>query len=130
MQETTLVAKVFIINSEGLILALRRSRTDPIRPRTWDLPGGGVEYGEDPTDAVIRETDEEVGLKIENPQIFSTNTTSGNKYVIRLLYYAYTKDKTIKLSFEHDKYEWVTRDEFSNLDAPDHYKNSARSLPD
>lgn len=31
----------------------------------WTLPGGGIDFGEDPRDAVVRETYEETGLQIE-----------------------------------------------------------------
>ncbi|HUD06232.1 MAG TPA: NUDIX domain-containing protein [Candidatus Saccharimonadales bacterium] len=129
MKDKVIVAKTFVINPKGLILTLRRSNTDPIRPLTWDLPGGEVEYGEDPTEAVIREAMEEVGLKIENPQIFRVKTTNRAKYVIRLLYYVYADSEKIKLSYEHYQYKWVTKEAFSKLDIPEHYLDGLRYLP-
>lgn len=125
-----IVAKAFLINSDGLILTLRRSSTDVIRPLTWDLPGGGVEDNEDPTDAVIRETEEEAGIKLENPQVFRVKTTTKEKYVIRILYYGYVDKSDVTLSFEHDQYKWVTKEEFRSLDTPNHYKDCLDYLPE
>jgi len=31
----------------------------------WDLPGGKIEYGEEPVDALVREVKEEVGIPIK-----------------------------------------------------------------
>ena len=45
-------------------LVTKRSKEEFPYPEYWDIPGGMVEYGELPRDGAIRETFEEVGLKI------------------------------------------------------------------
>jgi 8-oxo-dGTP diphosphatase len=47
----------------GRILLTRASARDD-RPGFWALPGGGVEHGEAPVDAVVRKFAEETGLRI------------------------------------------------------------------
>jgi mutator protein MutT len=46
-------------NERGEILLIRRSDGG-----TWDLPGGAVEPGETPSEALIREAREETGLDV------------------------------------------------------------------
>jgi ADP-ribose pyrophosphatase YjhB (NUDIX family) len=43
------------------ILCCRLAATEP-SPGAWTLPGGGVDFGEDPAAAVLRELEEETGL--------------------------------------------------------------------
>ncbi|MGY0234709.1 NUDIX domain-containing protein [Longispora urticae] len=50
-------------DSAGNILLVRASAT-AANPGSWSLPGGGVDHGEHPEAAVIRETDEETGLAV------------------------------------------------------------------
>lgn len=53
-------AFALIFNEQSEILLCHRGDLD-----LWNLPGGGMEAGETPWDAVIREVEEEVGLVVE-----------------------------------------------------------------
>jgi 8-oxo-dGTP diphosphatase len=48
---------------DDAILLARIGPDDPVAAGRWTLPGGGVELGEAPDDAVIRELAEETGLR-------------------------------------------------------------------
>ena len=52
-------AFAFIFDERARILLCHRRDLD-----LWNLPGGAVESGELPTEAVVRETEEETGLKV------------------------------------------------------------------
>lgn len=58
-------AKLYLLDADGRLLLL--SCTDPARPHvTWlELPGGGVEPGEDPVAATVREVREETGVVLD-----------------------------------------------------------------
>jgi 8-oxo-dGTP pyrophosphatase MutT (NUDIX family) len=49
-----------VVSPEGRVLLLRRAI-----PFLWDLPGGGIEPGESPEQAAVRECREETGYEIE-----------------------------------------------------------------
>ena len=59
---------VIFENEHGQILVLRRHPQDP-EGATWGLVGGQVEPGEDTTETAIRETEEEIGHRIEPSQL-------------------------------------------------------------
>jgi ADP-ribose pyrophosphatase YjhB (NUDIX family) len=49
---------------DGRILLVREAAHGDDKPCEWSLPGGGVEHGEQPLNAVVREYREETGLDI------------------------------------------------------------------
>ena len=57
---TTVVAG--ILDRDGLVLACRR-RGDQEHPGKWEFPGGKVESGETPEEALTRELAEELGIE-------------------------------------------------------------------
>ena len=54
-----IVVKVIIRSESGNVLIAR-----PTYKKTWQLPGGGVDAGESPENAVVREANEELSLTI------------------------------------------------------------------
>ena len=56
-----------VIIKDGKIALIKRGN-EPARGK-WTIPGGLVELAESPEQAVIRETKEETGLDVENPDL-------------------------------------------------------------
>jgi 8-oxo-dGTP diphosphatase len=54
------VAAAFILK-DGKILICQRTRHQP-HPLKWEFPGGKIESGEQPSDALRRELEEELGI--------------------------------------------------------------------
>src|SRR5215472_4339618 len=50
-----------LIMRHGKVLICRRTRHQPM-PLKWEFPGGKIEEGEQPRDALRRELDEELGI--------------------------------------------------------------------
>lgn len=67
-----LAAYAIVLSSRGLLATEFSERTAV--PHTWGLPGGGIDAGENPSQAVIREAVEETGQRIEILQLLDIQT--------------------------------------------------------
>lgn len=103
-----------LISVDGKYLVTKRSENESIYPNYWDIPGGLVEYGELPKDAVIRETKEEVNLDIIPTKVIHEDSNLDKEkdlIFIRLVYLCELNDniKNIKLDEEeHSEYRFIS----------------------
>ena len=115
------IVKTALLDSSQRVLLLKRSVEDDDRPGGWDFPGGGVHEGEDLLHAAAREILEEAGLDIPMNKLklvyagtdFSTAKQNSQN---RPLFIAHVGDvQKVKLSFEHEMYQWYSIDEAISL---------------
>ena len=112
------------VNDKYLIIkrtAIKRGKPNSY-PLYWDIPGGMVEEGELPTDALIRESKEEVNLDIIVKNIIHEDSnldTEKNIVFTRLVYLCEVLNNdisNIKLQLdEHTEFKLITSlDEMSD----------------
>lgn len=122
--------KAFVFRKDGNFLTLRRTDAAPSNPLKWDLPGGDLDFGEDPLESIMREIQEESGLVAKKLAPFGVEAhiTSLGSYWITLAYTAVIAKGKLSISWEHDLYKWVTIDEFLKLSIPKKLRKFAIDL--
>jgi 8-oxo-dGTP diphosphatase len=109
-------AVVGIVVTQGDAVLLLKRRPDDYLPNMWEVPGGHLEAGETVRDAVVRELQEETGLRVlEVGDLVSHFDYDGEEgrtreWNFRVIWRA---DGPIRHP-EHVAMAWVTRDDWVN----------------
>ena len=107
-----------IFTKGDLVLAMRRAPHKPL-PGKWEFPGGKLEEGELPDEALIREIKEELGIDIHNLELFDHSTTILPDWEVELSCYLVQSDVEPTESTDHDHLIWLKREELESLDWSD-----------
>jgi 8-oxo-dGTP diphosphatase len=108
------VAAIFLYKNR--VLAFRRASQKP-QGGLWEFPGGKVEAGEAPIDALKREIFEELGFECVVLRVFDTSETVVEGKIIRLETFVCEAPKPQGLqSQDHDDFRFVSSSEASRLD--------------
>lgn len=107
-----------LIKKEDKYLLIRRGEDDSEDPGCWDLPGGGIDFGEQPFAAAVREAKEEAGIHIEITKILALwGAAYQDKWSIETIVEAKYLSGDVKLSHEHSEFKWVNRQELREIES-------------
>ena len=88
----------------------------------WEFPGGKVENGENPSQALCREIEEELGYMLESdalqPAGFAQERTSDSSTQIVILLYTLVWDGSAVSPLEGGQVGWFRPEEIDKLDKP------------
>ena len=101
-QRFTVTVGAVISDEAGRVLLLHHR----FRPGTgWGMPGGFIELGEQPEDALRRELREEVGLEVQQVELFATRAFKRPNQ-IEIVFRGRALGETDQLSFEIKRVAW------------------------
>ena len=115
MKKHTRIAAYGLLRDNDKILLCRLSPHVYIHAGHWTLPGGGIDFGEDPQDAVVREFVEETGLKVKVERLVAVDSLYDefddfHAHSIRIVYEVSLISGQLRFenSGSTDKCEWLT----------------------
>ena len=93
------------------VLASRRTEP-PALAGLWEFPGGKVEPGEDEVSALVRELDEELGVRAVVGERLGGDLPLGERAVLRVYLARSAEEPQLR---DHDAHRWLTAAELHDV---------------
>ncbi|MBM7414000.1 MULTISPECIES: (deoxy)nucleoside triphosphate pyrophosphohydrolase [Nocardiaceae] len=110
--EPALVVAGALVENGRLLLARRAS--PPELAGLWELPGGKVDPGETPEDALVRELREELGIEVTVGEPVGVDVALSATLTLRA--YAVTRFAGTATALEHEALRWVDAADLRGVD--------------
>jgi len=116
MPEFWVATKSIILHGRKILL-IKRSAYAGGGEGLWEIPGGGMKFGETLHEGLAREIREETGLTVRVGMLLYAMTApvSPERQIVGLTYLSYANDDRVVLSHEHTEYLWATRGQVMEL---------------
>jgi len=98
---------------DGRVLAARRTAPASAAGR-WEFPGGKVEPGETESGSLVREVEEELGVRIRVERWLKGSAQIGEHYLLRVA--LAVLDEGDPVPTEHDELRWLGAAELETVD--------------
>ncbi len=105
-----------ILAKNGSVLVAKRSQSKKIAPGKYHLPGGHVEFGENPSAGVVREFIEEFGLSVIAGDVFRTfSYVIGDVHTVGITFLLTTSNDLQDIRFDKEDNEEIVWAEKTKL---------------
>lgn len=106
-----------VIEADGRVLCMQRGVTRYCyTSHLWEFPGGKIEPGETPEQALHRELIEEMNLDVKVHELLATVTHDYPDFTVTLAAYRCTAGSTTFIMREHAACRWLHWNELETLD--------------
>jgi 8-oxo-dGTP diphosphatase len=117
-----------LIYHEGLYLVGQRKKNDK-HGLKWEFPGGKVEHGEEPRQALVRELREELAIEaLLGEEAIRYEYTYGGRPPLTLIFYRVSSYSGVPQSREFEQIRWVEAGAMPGMDFLDGDADFVRKL--